>query len=306
MLDSIANLFDQSSRRRLQQSASISDILDVKDGFSALLCQVMSGSQGLQSFPTSSFELYLDPYSGNDTGNASYVYESDDVTTSTIDLSDLMTNDTICVQTTFYSVSLFNDSVYQQVQPLPLFATQVWPGLETNATVSYSFLGDEVGNATIMCLAYSAADQAWGNDSCSTSSTVGDNNILTYSCTCTTEDTVVTGLFADRFLQVTVASPFILPYYSQGFVIITVIMGLFTLVIPWRLRVLDKRDLKHAELAELQFNQHQRTLHAQLKDRHYYWFMHVNPDKLDTVEGTLTFGEVCRLSHPIINGLVHF
>lgn len=53
-------------------------------------------------------------------------------------------------------------------------------------------------------------------------------------------------------------------------------MGLFTLLTPWSLRALDKKDLKSAELLELQFNQRQRSLHAQIKERHFYWFMHVN------------------------------
>jgi len=162
----------------------------------------MASSSGVQSFPTSSFELYLEPQPGNQTSNASYVYSVDGVTKALIDLSDLAANDTICVQTTFYSVGLFNGSVYQQVQPLPLTETQVWPGLNTEATVSYSFRSEEAANATITCLAYSAQDQAWGNDSCSTSFTQDDQGVLTYSCTCTTEDTVVTGLFADKFLQV--------------------------------------------------------------------------------------------------------
>jgi hypothetical protein len=177
VMDSIANLFEQSTRRRmLQQTVSISDVLGVKEGFAGILCQVManSSSLGVQSFSTSAFVLYLEPQSANKTTNASYVYSVDGVTSAAIGLSDLIANDTICVQTTFYSAGLFNDSVYQRVQPLPLAEAKVWPGLNTEATVSYSFRSEEAGNVTLTCLAYSALDQAWGNESCTTTFTQGD------------------------------------------------------------------------------------------------------------------------------------
>jgi hypothetical protein len=75
---------------------------------------------------------------------------------------------------------------------------------------------------------------------------------------------------------------------NNAFVAITVILGLTIILIPLRLRALDRRDLILAETTELQFSKQQSAFHSKVKEMHpdhYFWFMRY-PTKL---EGQKTF-----------------